>query len=79
MSKPKIIDLQKCEDGTYSPNSSKSKSVVMSAKKKEEKPKTKPKYVMNENADEFLAGLDVGLDLVESIKSRAIRILGLRD
>jgi hypothetical protein len=78
----KIVDLQKCEDGTYSPKNTLNISKISKLKgivpivKKEEKPK---KLRTPTEADEFLVGLDAGLDFVEAIKSRAIRFMGLRD
>lgn len=83
MSKPKIVDLQKCEDGTYSPKDTLNISKISKLKgikpvvKKEDK--HKHKYGIPSGVDEFLAGVDVGLDLVDVVKIRALRIMGLRD
>lgn len=77
MSKSKIVDLQKCEDGTYDTKPSTTKAITKATPhKKEEKYN---KHHVRTEADEFLGGLDAGLDFVEAIKSRALRILSLRD
>lgn len=85
MSKSKIVDLQKCKDGTYSPKDTLNINKI--SKLKGIKPVTKAaisykeknKHMIPSGADEFLGGLDAGLDFVEAIKSRALRILSLRD
>lgn len=77
MSKDKIIDLEISTDGTY---------YTQKSIKPHKSPKP-PKIVhnkqeikqVNSQADEFLGGLDVGLDFVESIGIRVNRILNLRD
>lgn len=71
----KIVDLEVCEDGSYSPKDIKTKAIAKTANSKN----GKHKYMMPSGVDEFLSGVDVGLDLVESIKIRAIRMMGLRD
>jgi hypothetical protein len=84
MSKPKIIDLVVAEDGTYSTKDTLNINKISKLKgikpvvKKEDK-NGKPKYVIPSGVDEFLSGMDVGLDLVDVIKVRAMRIMGLRD
>jgi hypothetical protein len=82
----KIVDLQKCEDGTYSPKNtlniskiSKLKGIKSVVKKENISYTDKRKHMIPSGADEFLVGLDAGLDFVEAIKSRALRIMGLRD
>ena len=80
MSKSKIVDLKLSEDGTYSPKQVKNK--VLNIREKEPTKfgrGEKPKYTMTDEASEFLSGIDVGLDFVEAIRDRAIRIMGLRD
>ena len=78
MDKSKIVDLQKCEDGTYSPSKkSKTKAIVKSDKVKMQEKYNK--HHANPGADEFLAGIDVGLDFVEAVRSRVTRIMGMRD
>jgi len=81
MSKPKIIDLEIDKDGSYSPKDNKTKAVTKTVHKKSNgySANGKHKYMMPSGVDEFLSGMDVGLDLVDAIKVRAIRILGLRD
>jgi hypothetical protein len=72
-----IVDLHMGEDGTYTPSKkSKTKDIVKVKNKIEIKPK---KGTGTAPADEFLAGVDVGLDLVDAIKIRALRIMGMRD
>jgi hypothetical protein len=83
MSKSKIVDLELSGDGTYSPKNTKETKVskAKSTKvviKKSQYVQNKSLYMHN-HADEFLVGLDAGLDFVEAMKSRAIRIMGLRD
>jgi hypothetical protein len=82
MSKSKIVDLVASEDGTYSPKDtlninkiSKLKGIKPINKKEEEF----NKHHVRTEADEFLSGMDVGLDFVEAVKIRALRIMGLRD
>jgi hypothetical protein len=81
MSKPKIIDLVVEEDGTYSPKTDKTKAVTKAVHKKSNgySANGKHKYMMPSGVDEFLSGMDVGLDLVDAVKIRAMRIMGLRD
>lgn len=74
----KIVDLEVCEDGSYSPKQTKSKNMALSPMHKHTD-KDKPKYVPHKDADEFLAGVDAGLDFVEAVKIRAMRIMGMRD
>lgn len=82
MSKPsKIVDLVMSEDGSYSPKrvvdkqspNHKGKTGLVHTPKDE-----KPKYILGNEADEFLAGVDVGLDLVEAVGIRVNRFLKLR-
>jgi len=70
MSKDKVVDLEMGSDGAYAP-----------------KAKTPPKnghYKPNKvkgmsGADEFLGGLDGGLDFVEAIKMRVERLIKFGD
>lgn len=83
MSKSKIVDLVASEDGTYSSKDTLNIKKISKLKgiepvKRESIPKYKHIDVRG-NADEFLGGLDAGLDFVEAMKSRALRIMGLRD
>ena len=77
--KSKIVDLVVSEDGSYSPEGIKTKSTKVKAVSK---PKSiehnKPKYIQSNEVDEFLAGMDVGLDLIDNILPRVNRILKLR-
>lgn len=38
----------------------------------------KPKYILENNADEFLSGIDLGLDFIEKVVPRVERLLRLR-
>jgi hypothetical protein len=77
MAKSKIVDLVPSEDGSYAPKGS-----IVPAKKKKasnmSKGDNKPKYVLSKDADEFLAGIDVGLDLMDSVGLRVDRFLRMR-
>lgn len=72
MSKPhtKIIDLEVCEDGTYV--SKHDKKIVLKKVRK-----SKEKYDRRE-ADDFLNGIDAGLDFLDEIVPRVDRFLKLR-
>lgn len=74
----KVVDLVPSEDGSYRSKQSKLKNAAISPMHRPTD-KNKPKYVPHKDADEFLAGIDAGLDFVEAMKSRAMRIIGLRD
>ena len=75
----KIIDLEKHTDGTYSPKhvnhnvrNSKGKGLIHLRSGE------KPKYIMHDDASEFLGGIDAGLDLIDSVVPRIERFLRLR-
>lgn len=79
MSKSKIVDLKKCEDGSYSPKREKDKvknlkgtGLVCTSKGE------KPKYILNDEASDFLSGIDAGLDFIENVVPRVDRFLKLR-
>jgi hypothetical protein len=74
MAKSKIVDLVPSEDGSYAPKG----SIVPAKKKKASKVDSKPKYMLSRDADEFLAGIDVGLDLIDSVGLRVDRFLRMR-
>jgi hypothetical protein len=74
MSKSKIVDLEMGSDGSYSPRDIKIKSVV----KHKYTDHNRPKYVQNREVDEFLAGMDVGLNFLDEIVPRVDRFLRLR-
>jgi len=78
MSKPKIVDLEVCEDGTYSPKQTKSNTKAVTKTVHKEK-SSKPRHMVPSEIDEFFEGVDIGLDLLDAVKIRAVRILGLRD
>jgi hypothetical protein len=68
--KDNIVDLVPSEDGTYTPkNSSKAVSKEVS--------KPKKKYDRRK-ADDFVSGLDAGLDFIEEIGLRVDRFFRLR-
>lgn len=77
----KVVDLVISEDGSYSPKretnrqspNHRGKTGLIHTPKDE-----KPKYLLGHDADEFLAGLDVGLDLVDAVSIRVNRFLKLR-
>lgn len=77
MSKSKIVDLKMSGDGTYSAKPITTKAIVKSNKAKMQEKYNK--HHSNPGADEFLGGLDIGLDFVEAIKTRVDRIMRLRD
>jgi hypothetical protein len=72
MSKSKIIDLEVCDDGTYAQKESKpskpSKTIGVNTKTINSK----------NNTDEFLGGIDIGLDLIENVIPRIGRFMKLR-
>lgn len=74
--KPKIIDLEESEDGTYTAKNSKSNIVVRESSNISKNGKAK--YVIENNADQFLNGLDVGLDFLDKVVPRIERFLRLR-
>jgi hypothetical protein len=84
----KTLDLKMNKEGIYEPKDSPkdtinikkiSKLKGIEPVKRESISKDKRKNMIQSGADEFLGGLDAGLDFVEAIKVRAIRIMGLRD
>lgn len=78
----KIIDLEKDSDGDYAPKRAKDNSIRNGSGRGKGLIKTpkgeKPKYLRENHADEFLNGVDVGLDLLENIMPRIDRFLRLR-
>jgi hypothetical protein len=79
--KSKIVDLEVCEDGSYSPKDTlniKKIDPLKGIKPKEKTTKEKPKYTQSKDVDEFLAGIDVGLDLLDEVMPRIGRFLRLR-
>ena len=76
--KSDIVDLQVDEDGSYSPKDIKTKDTKVKAVVKHKCTDNKPKYTQSKEVDEFLAGMDAGLNLIDSIVPRLNRILKLR-
>jgi hypothetical protein len=78
MDKSKIVDLEISSDGSYAPKRAKeykpkrAKEFIHHAKE------DKPKYLLRNDADDFLNGIDIGLDFVETIGTRVNRFLGLK-
>ena len=71
--KKEVVDLVPIGDGSYAPQEH-----TVPAKKKPEVKKEKPKYRVNKEVDEFLAGIDVGLDLIDDVAPRLERFFKLR-
>lgn len=79
--KSKVVDLVLSEDGSYEPKRVKERTRPKEAIGKGliRVPKDeKPKYIRENHADEFLSGLDMGLDLLENVMPRINRFLRLR-
>jgi hypothetical protein len=64
-----IIDLQMDEDGTYTEKTKKGKK---------NNSLTKSKHFEENHGDEFLTGIDLGLDFVEKVVPRVERFLQLK-
>ena len=79
MSKKDIVELEMDEDGAYAP-----KGTVRGKKSKKREmiygytQKQKPTIFRENHADDFLGGIDAGLDFIENIIPRAERFLRLR-
>lgn len=74
----KVIDLVASEDGTFEPKQTKGSNNTAIAKTHKHK-ENKHRGTGTAPADEFLAGIDAGLDFVDAVKIRALRIMGMRD
>jgi len=76
-----VVELEIGEDGTYAPKGTKVKE-KKSKKKDVQKygyaQKEKPKYFLESSADEFLSGIDIGLDFIDKVVPRVERFLRLR-
>jgi hypothetical protein len=79
--KSKVVDLVLNEDGSYEPikkndefqgTRCKGKGLVKTPMGE------KPKYIRENHADEFLSGIDAGLDLIDKFVPRIERFLRLR-
>lgn len=75
MSKKKdIVDLVQDSDGSYTVAE---KKVVRSSYPVSKQQPKKPNR-RNENVEQFLSGMDIGLDFMEGLSKRVDRILKLR-
>jgi len=74
--KSKIVDLEMDSDGSYSSKSTKKNKAVIKHKYTDHK--NKPKYVQSRDVDEFLSGIDMGLDFLDNVVPRVERFLKLR-
>lgn len=78
-----VVELEMDEDGTYAQKGSK-KSKKHSIKKKEpgayghSNHTGKPMIFKESHADDFLSGVDAGLDFIEKVVPRVERFLRLR-
>lgn len=73
----KIVDLEICGDGSYSPKRT-IKNIPAKNKNFISHKKDKPKYLLRNDADDFLNGIDAGLDFLDEIVPRVDRFLRLR-
>ena len=72
--KNKVVDLEMGSDGTYTTKTLKNTQALV-----RNKPKGgKLKYVLENNADQFLGGIDLGLDFLDKIVPRVERFMRLR-
>lgn len=78
MSKPKIVDLVQNGDGSYEPKGNKKATVPAKNKKTSNGFKDNRQYKVSTEADEFLAGIDVGLDFIDKVVPRVERFFKLR-
>lgn len=83
--KSKVVDLERCNDGTYSTkdtlnikNVKSLKGVVKHKKFIEHGHSDKQKYLLRSDADDFLSGIDLGLDFIDSVMPRIDRFMKLR-
>lgn len=76
----KVVDLVQSEDGVYEPKRVRDKSVRNSKGKGLTRTpiNDKPKLLRENHADEFLMGMDLGLDFIENLMPRVDRFLKLR-
>ena len=77
--KSKTVDLVLGEDGAYA-SIKKDTNTKMAKSNKTLKPDIgeKPKCTRENHADEFLSGIDMGLDLIDKFIPRVERFLRLR-
>jgi hypothetical protein len=79
--KSKVVDLVLNEDGEFEPIRESDKFQGSRGKGKgliKTPMWEKPKYIRENQADEFLSGIDTGLDLIERFVPRLERFLRLR-
>lgn len=74
----KIVDLEMSSDGSYSPKGIKNTKVVAKKFKDIQKEERYNKNHVITEADMFLSGIDVGLDLLDEVIPRVDRFLRLR-
>lgn len=71
-----VVELEMGEDGAYAP-----KGIKPKGKKRDTSkyiPREKPMIFKESHADEFLSGVDAGLDFIEKVIPRAERFFRLR-
>lgn len=77
-----IVELEMDEDGAYAPKDTVKvrKGNKTAAQKNRDRfhSTEKPKYMLENHADEFLGGIDLGLDFIEKVVPRVERLLRLR-
>jgi len=81
--KSKVVDLEMSSDGSYSPKRVKERFVPSGKSRGREVMKhsikgDKKKYLLINEVDEFLSGVDAGLDLLDTVLPRVDRFLRLR-
>lgn len=76
--KPKVVDLEMGEDGSYTPKEKKVKRDPLAMTVKQKQADEKPKFIRETNADNFLNGVDVGLDFIDNVVPRLERFMRLR-
>ena len=77
------VELEKGEDGVYIAKVTKEKKKSKRVGNNSSgmtygRTGDKPKYILENNADEFLSGIDLGLDFIEKVVPRVERLLRLR-
>jgi hypothetical protein len=85
MSKKDIVELEMDEDGSYAPVKTKEKKDNKKAIQKSKaygrdkySPDSKPMIFKESHADDFLSGVDAGLDFIDKVMPRVERFLRLR-
>lgn len=75
--KNKIVDLEISHDGSYVPKNTKAKVKAKKSKEIQIQERYNRNHVTTE-ADSFLSGIDMGLDLLDNVVPRVERFLNLR-